>query len=739
MLIRQSLVKNIDPSSKEAPRTMKEAKERLYTQEELREEKVWIVVDGEKDSPNIIIADNGEGQEPCKFEETLLSLQTGNKNSIGFVQGKFNMGSTGAVVFCGKHKYQLIISRRNRNITRNQEKIGFTIVRKHIRNKKEQETLKNTWYEFLTVDNIIPSFEEDKIVLCDDFNRRYTYTDGTIVKLFNYQLAKKSQAFQSLKFAINALLYNPVFEVDVHESRRCFEAVAKRKGIMNSAKGNWNILKNDIENQDYQIVDYILEGDSFGKAKISVFVYKENSISVDQLNQIRQDKPVVFLMNGQVQYSLSRSYISQNLNLKLIKNHMFVVIDCTDLKKEFHDDGFFMANRENIRQTEKNKAFLNDITEFLKNNEELIKVNKQRASEKVSSSGTQELFEKLLGKNKQDNFLANMFRTADYGVQDNKDKRNTSGKSNEAEDIVKKKYPTFVKMRGEDSKESKNVSVERGKGFTITLELDAYDDYFDRVYDGGELQIQVTSQGLGGKGGGNIISTIGENGVQKWFDIIRSDYKNGIIKFTLISNKNEVKVGDEFRVKINIKDNQQEFNKNVLVHIKDREKTNGKKDKNNSKSKLSLPPIILVYKNQELINKMKKSPEEKATYKTWDSIGWGEDGAKKIVKIQPATSENEIANAIFINMSSDALSRIIHEEGTAGTKVELSQEQFMTTIYSQSFLSVAALNKMLKEQPSLKHQMGEIEIEDFVGDMIQEMAYAAVKMQINNITSNTNI
>lgn len=53
----------------------------------------------------MIIYDNGEGQHPKDFESTFLSLVKGNKINIQFVQGKYNMGGSGALVFCGKKDF----------------------------------------------------------------------------------------------------------------------------------------------------------------------------------------------------------------------------------------------------------------------------------------------------------------------------------------------------------------------------------------------------------------------------------------------------------------------------------------------------------------------------------------------------------------------------------------------------------------------------------------------------------
>ena len=81
--------------------------------------------------PTITITDRGEGQHPSDFPDTFLSLSAKNKFNIPFVQGKFNMGSTGAVPFCGHdHNYQLILSRRHHAGNGESRLWGFTIVRR---------------------------------------------------------------------------------------------------------------------------------------------------------------------------------------------------------------------------------------------------------------------------------------------------------------------------------------------------------------------------------------------------------------------------------------------------------------------------------------------------------------------------------------------------------------------------------------------------------------------------------
>src|SRR5438132_1578499 len=76
------------------------------------EEEIQILADGPPRNTSVIVYDNGEGQHPQDFDNTFLSLVRGNKNKIMFVQGKYNMGGSGSIVFCGKKGYQLIASKK---------------------------------------------------------------------------------------------------------------------------------------------------------------------------------------------------------------------------------------------------------------------------------------------------------------------------------------------------------------------------------------------------------------------------------------------------------------------------------------------------------------------------------------------------------------------------------------------------------------------------------------------------
>ena len=85
------------------------------TERSVQASKISVAVSnaGEGTVATVSIADEGEGQTPSDFPNTLCSLNRSNKDRIPFAQGRFNMGGTGALRFCGKHHLQLVVSRRN--------------------------------------------------------------------------------------------------------------------------------------------------------------------------------------------------------------------------------------------------------------------------------------------------------------------------------------------------------------------------------------------------------------------------------------------------------------------------------------------------------------------------------------------------------------------------------------------------------------------------------------------------
>jgi len=158
VLMNECFTRGIDPEGPHAPQTIREAVARFFeesgepSKEYLGRISEWpttkrtrvarritLTATGAtpgKGNPCFTISDDGEGQDPDRMPETFLSLDRENKLRIPFVQGKFNMGGTGVLKFCGKRQLQLIVSRRNPVIVRmngadpSDGQWGFTVVRR---------------------------------------------------------------------------------------------------------------------------------------------------------------------------------------------------------------------------------------------------------------------------------------------------------------------------------------------------------------------------------------------------------------------------------------------------------------------------------------------------------------------------------------------------------------------------------------------------------------------------------
>jgi hypothetical protein len=139
-LLAAARIKGIPLNGPEAPQSVFEARNTLFVDELKDMEKlsrsITIAATGKRSRPSITITDDGEGQTPAAMPSTILSLHKGNKNAIPFVQGKFNMGGSGVLEFCGvDHNVELVLSKRNPKLLPNGAKESdkhwsFTVIRR---------------------------------------------------------------------------------------------------------------------------------------------------------------------------------------------------------------------------------------------------------------------------------------------------------------------------------------------------------------------------------------------------------------------------------------------------------------------------------------------------------------------------------------------------------------------------------------------------------------------------------
>lgn len=364
VLMKKCSEAGIDPKSARAPQSMEEAKAKFFENHsnwdlsryrKQQSESIQIIADGPRFNTSLIIYDDGEGQHPHRFEDTFLSLLSGNKNEIHFVQGKYNMGGSGAIVFCGKKRYQLIGSKRYDN----SGQFGFTLIREHSLSKEEEKTKKNTWYEYLKIDGEIPAFhaEQQNLGL---HNRMFT--TGTIIKLYSYDLPTGSRSVISrdLNQSINEYLFEPVLPVITVDAK---ERYPKDRYLERPLYG----LKRRLEQDDSKYVEEYFSEDFdaelFGKMKVTCYVFqtKMDDRSVKETKEairrefFKNNMSVLFSLNGQVHGHYTSEFITRSLKLNLLKEHLLIHVDCTNMKLGFRKE-LFMASRDRLKGGEETGA-----------------------------------------------------------------------------------------------------------------------------------------------------------------------------------------------------------------------------------------------------------------------------------------------------------------------------------------------------------------------------------------------
>ena len=222
VLMKHAYKKGVKFTSSDAPQSVIEGVQRLvqlrgarsgvlaevddekYLQEFAERNLVIGVTGGSRRDESLCFTfvDNGEGQHSHNFEDTFLSLSKGNKSDIPFVQGKYNMGASGVLSYCGWHWYKLIISRRYDG----SGDWGWTLVRRRPGDGMPVA-------EYFKLAGGIPVFSASVLhpMTLSNGKRdsKVHITTGTVVKLYDYQM-ESATSFRNIREAINENLVSTV-------------------------------------------------------------------------------------------------------------------------------------------------------------------------------------------------------------------------------------------------------------------------------------------------------------------------------------------------------------------------------------------------------------------------------------------------------------------------------------------------------------------------------------------------
>lgn len=718
ILTRRCLETGIDPTSPEAPRSMEEAVIRFYHRDSdswhknwylsdfrrIQAEEIQIHADGPRKKGSLIVYDNGEGQHPDDFEGTFLSLLQGNKNDIPFVQGKYNMGGTGAIVFCGKRRYQLIGSRR---FTKDGE-FGFTLVREHPMTEIEAATKKNTWYEYLKVDDQIPRFPIDSI---DLGLRGRHFTTGTILKLYSYDLPSGARSPRELNQSINEYLFEPALPLYTIDTA---ERYPNDKALARHLFG----LKRRLEQDDSKFVEEsfseVHESAQIGRMKVTCYIFQNriNGRTVKETKEtvrrefFKNNMTVLFSLNGQVHGHYTSEFISRSLKMTLMKNHLLIHVDCTQMNYSFRKE-LFMASRDRLKECEETRFLRSCIANMLKKGrlQELYKRRKDSIS--LESGDTSELLRSFTRSIPLSSDLLKLLQdTFKIDVQKNKGSGKTIKKKQREEEesipFKPERFPSFFRLAGSGTESKPAAQIPLNGNRTVKFNSDVENQYFDRSHEPGELQISLLSFKPNETTGGTAPGQPKQ--LSDLINISKSSPQEGKIRIAMAPT-NEVQVGDLVQMKAVLSGPGNEFEERFWVKIVDKEKPTERKKKEEEirPESLGLPQYHLIY----------REPHE--MHLTWtqfeDQVGEEMDWA---VIMHPLV-EGEKLSAIWINMDSNVLkSHKAQIRSISLEQIELAEKKYVSSVY---FHTLFLFTITMKQKYTLQRGSEDIDIGDYLKDV----------------------
>ena len=414
VLMRECLIRGIDPEGRDAPKSINAALSdffdikygdlaRLDRQERSAlSHDIGFVATGRKSKPNYTVFDRGEGQTPQAMPKTLLSLSRTNKLRVPFVQGKFNMGGTGVLPFCGSQNFQLVISRRCPQIPNEGDKTwcdwGFTIVRR----QDPAAGARSTVFAYLAPVKAILRFSADELVLPFGKQKNEKHAPklawGTIIKIYEYKMGGLSTSIKfDLSYAMSPRLPKPGLPIRFFEFRDYVQDSPEQvmSGMLVRLKENH---ASHIEAGFPTFHTMKVQGE---RMNVSVYAFKSG---VDD-KRFRSSDGVIFSLNGQAHGAFSKRFFARNsVRMGYIADSILVLVDATNMTERNRED-LTMNSRDRLRSGELLTAIENELATILSKNKRLRALREKRRREAIADQLTdskpmREVLQKIINQSR---------------------------------------------------------------------------------------------------------------------------------------------------------------------------------------------------------------------------------------------------------------------------------------------------------------------------------------------------
>lgn len=714
-LVNASRLAGCDPESSSAPPSMRDAVARFFEGRAHPKPSEGRIVDWLNDKataegrlltvaatghmppeqPSLTVADQGEGQTPDDFPNTFLSIQRNNKLRIPFVQGKFNMGGTGAFQFS---KLQLVVSRRNPaflngNASERDRQWGFTIVRR----EPPSEGAKSSVFRYLAPVPIpgsgqrgvlafaadeLPIFPEADASARDAYHRPSPY--GSLIKLYEYTWqGTKSNIVLSgdgLLRRIDVGLPELALPVRVFECRPGYSG--HHGSFATNALGLVARLDRDREKnlEAGEPIGGVIVLDDGKQIRLRVYVFLDK----DKAKSYRNSRHgVVFGVNGQMHAVYSTDFFSRDrVSLSYLRDSLLVFADCSEIDGQTRED-LFMNSRDRLRVNPVSKQLEEKLESFLRQEPTLREIQnrrRQRATQEQLSDDKP--LSDVLARLMKTNPVLNQLFLQGFNIST---PFPPSGVGNgRRQEFVGKRFPTFFRFKERGGGEPLRRPAKLGTRVRVAFETDAEDSYFVRDSEAGVWNIQrrVADELVDATG---WITTGPKSGVaQLWFDELPADAQPGSQLEYLVEVTDPGRV-DAFRMELTldvIAAGDRETNAGTS---RSRSANSGKGKHGGSDSLLSLPRITPVHREE------------------WADHGFTETSALRVVHVGTEEDKSAPVYDFFVNVDNKFL---LHSYKQRGADAPLLEKQF---IYGLVLVGLALIQDHHRQPPDAQGDYPRIE------------------------------
>jgi hypothetical protein len=518
-LMNECFVRGISPESTTAPRSIREAVAKFFDANQSNSSLAGRVANWfaskrtevargitfaatgkppKEGKPCFTISDCGEGQTPEAMPGTFLSLSASNKLRIPFVQGKFNMGGTGVLKFCGKQNLQLILSKRNPEILKGKsshstdDQWGFTIVRR----EDPQGGRRSSIYTYLAPvepdqkphKGGVLRFSADTMPIFPEGRKAYGRQSrwGTLIKLYEYAATGYSNTHilrkDGLLSRIDLLLMEPALPVRFHE---CRQEYAGHEGSFETTLSGLAVRLEDDKGENLEVgfpssCPFSTDGEPM---VATIYAFRKGKAET-----YRKNEGIIFTVNGQTHGNLTKDFFTRKSagRLGYIADSIFVTVDCSGISGRARED-LFMNSRDRLSHSEVRHSLEDQMEDILKTHQGLRDLKEKRRSEEIASKLSDEkpLEDILKSLLEHSPTLSALFLEGKRAV--NPFKTIMVRESEEA--FVGKKHPTYFKFKGKEYGFELHRDCHINYRARITFETNAQNDYFSRKSDPGEFAL----------------------------------------------------------------------------------------------------------------------------------------------------------------------------------------------------------------------------------------------------------